>query len=166
MPLCHRENIITGVLDETLRRRTKRSTSISSWRTGPQGGSRRVPRVHGDILPLDVLRVFDKHEPELLIGRNDGDRHGRLDAVHRLPRVREDEPGDRVVLGVPPLVVCGARGVPAPIHDGHIARAHRRIQGYPGQRRPAPLYDREERGPERPPTQPHVLQSPQPTAVR
>src|SRR6266702_1363389 len=37
---------------------------------------------------------------------DDGDRHGRLDAVRRLPRVQEDGPGDRVVLGVPPLVAC------------------------------------------------------------
>src|SRR6266702_2602656 len=94
-------------------------------------------------LLLDLLRVCDKHELELPIGRDDGDRHGRLDAVHRLPQVRENGEGDRVVLGMPPLVACGA---PAP--------------------QPAPLYDREERGPEQPPTQPHVLPSPRPAAVR
>ena len=60
-------------------------------------------------------------------------------------------PGDRVVLGVVPLVACGAQGAPAPIHDGHLARAHPRLQGSPGQRRPTPLYDREDQGPERPP---------------
>ncbi len=44
----------------------------------------------GDVLPLDLLRVFDEHELELLFGGTTEIRHGRLDAVHRLPRVRED----------------------------------------------------------------------------
>jgi hypothetical protein len=97
----------------------------------------------GDVLPLD-LRVFDEHELELLIGGHDRDQHGRLDAVHRLPRVREDGQGDRVVLGVPPLMACGAQGAPAPIHDRHLARARQWLRGSLGQRWPAPLYDREE----------------------
>ncbi|KAI9442011.1 hypothetical protein BJY52DRAFT_1216944 [Lactarius psammicola] len=58
-----------------------------------------------ELLPLDLLRVFDEHEHELLIGEDDGDQQGRLDAVYQLLRVREDEPGDRVVLlDVPPVV--------------------------------------------------------------
>jgi hypothetical protein len=36
----------------------------------------------------------------------------------------------------PPLVACGAQGVPAPIHD---VRARQWLQGSSGQRRPAPV---------------------------
>jgi len=50
--------------------------------------------------------------------------------------VREDGPGDRVVLGVSPLVACGAQGAPTPIHDGHLARARQHLQRSPGQRGP------------------------------
>ena len=48
------------------------STSISPSCTVSQGGSRRSSahswRGLGGVLPLDLLRVFDKNELELLIG--------------------------------------------------------------------------------------------------
>ncbi len=118
-----------------------------------------------DVLPLDLLRVFDQHELELLIGGRT-DRHGQLDAVYRLPRAQEDGPSDRVVLGVAPLIARGAQGAPAPIHHGHLARARQRLQESPGRRRAALLHNRKERRPEWPPAQLDVLQSPRPTAVR
>src|SRR6266702_6704554 len=49
---------------------------------------------------------------------------------------------------------------------GYLARARRHLQGSRGQRLHAPLYDREECGPERPPTQLRVLQSSRPAVVR
>ena len=51
---------------------------------------------------------------------DDGDRQGRLNAVHGLPRAREEEQGGRVVLGVPPIMALGAQGVPPLVYHRHI----------------------------------------------
>ncbi len=97
-----------------------------------------------DVLLLDLLWLFDEHELELLIGgmkEIDMDDWTQFTDYRGYEKV--DGPGDRVVLGGPPLVACGTQGTPAPIDDGHLARARQRLQGSPRQRRPAPLYDRE-----------------------
>jgi E3 ubiquitin-protein ligase NEDD4 len=78
----------------------------------------------GEAIPLDLIRVFDENELELLIGgvseidmcvyyRINCTRvltsfQGRLDQIHGLPRVRENRSGHRVVLAVLAFLACRA----------------------------------------------------------
>ena len=126
---------------------------------------------------MDLLHVFDERELELLIGgMSEIDMcvfnpllapsyplttllQGRLDQVHRLPRLREDRPGDRVVLAVHPFLAGGAQVAATTVHYGHVARAGQWLQRPSGLGRPTAVHDREVGRPGGPAAKPYVLQS-------
>lgn len=115
-----------------------------------------------ELVPRDLLSVFDERELELLVGgcteidmcvlplppsfpktneTNFTNAQGRLVQIHRLPRLHRLRPHHNMVLVPPPLLAPRAQIPPPPIHHRHLARPRQRLQGSPGLRWPAEVHD-------------------------
>jgi hypothetical protein len=80
----------------------------------------------GDVLPLNLLPIFNEHELELLIGgitEIDMDDWTRFTDYRGYEKTDGHRPRDRVVLGVLALVASGMLGALTVFCDGHVEGA-------------------------------------------
>ncbi len=190
---CHKENDIMGVLDKTFSVTEDRFGERVVVGLRPGGAAQGVTEANkedvdlvvahriagriaeqfrvfieglGDVLLLDLLRVFDEHELELLIegmteiGMDDWMRFTDYRGFKKTDRVIEwfwaclcSWPAERKLRLL--QFMTGTSRIP--VND---------FKDLQRQRRPAPLHNQEEWQPESPPTQPHALESLRYAAVR
>ena len=81
----------------------------------------------GEVLPLDLLRVFDEHEHEILVG---GMTETDMDDWTRLTDYRGYEKTDRLIEWFSTCLRLWPAG-----RGGYLARARQCLQGSPGQQR-------------------------------
>lgn len=140
-----------------------------------------------ELIPADLVNVFDERELELLIGGiadidvDDWKKHTdyrgytESDVVVQnfwkvcldpsTPCNMNEELADKTRT-VHPQLGRRAKVPPAAIRDGHVAHPRQRVQGPAGLRRPAALHHRKVGRGDAAAEEPHVLQPPRPTALQ
>jgi hypothetical protein len=117
-----------------------------------------------ELIPQDLINVFDERELELLIGgmseidvyvspslsdpRAEISSKGRLDQVHRLPRIRGQRRSDSMVLEMCTFLAGGTQITFTAVRNGYLAHSCQWLQGFTRLRRTEALHNREGRRPE------------------